>query len=376
MPTNHTHAPAPPPPEALFGYSFPAIRGIQAKREYYVSMCPIRLIPKMFTFNGEELPADLRAQRRLNRARLPEITSYIVKNSDDYVLSAITASINGKVSFAPLVPDGGGSQLGTLHVDMNARFIINDGQHRRAAIEKALEDRPDLGNETISVVFFVDPDLARCQQMFADLNRYAIRTSPSIGILYDHRDTQAKLAKRLMNDSEVFRGLIEPEKTTLSGRSRKLFTLSAVYGATNDLLVGMDDRGPDELADIACDYWETMAKTIKEWWQVHQGKVTAGEIRQDFIHTHGVVLHAMGRAGNVLLLAHPRDWKKRLVALGRLDWSRENPKWEGRAMVGGRISKGQHNVVLVTAAIKKALKLPLSADEKRTEEAHRRGEYE
>ena len=61
---------------------------------------------------------------------------------------------------------------------MDARFIINDGQHRRAAIEMALRDRPELADETISVVFFLDPKLERCQQMFADLNRYAVRAPP------------------------------------------------------------------------------------------------------------------------------------------------------------------------------------------------------
>ena len=29
-----------------FSYVFPAIRGVQAGREYYVSMCPLRLLPK------------------------------------------------------------------------------------------------------------------------------------------------------------------------------------------------------------------------------------------------------------------------------------------------------------------------------------------
>ena len=366
-----------PSPEAQFGqfgYSFPAIRGIQAKREYYVSMCPVRLIPRIFLFNSEELPADLRAQRRLNRSRLPDITNYIVRNPDDYVLSAITASIDGKVQFTPFDGMGNGSKLGTLNIDMDARFVINDGQHRRAAIERALDEHPELGDETIAVVFFLDPKLTRCQQMFADLNRYAIRPSSSLGVLYDHRDTQAQLAKRLTNESEIFRGLVELERTTLSARSRKLFTLSAIYGATNDLLAGMEDRSPDELVEIAVRYWEGLAKTFKEWWHVHQGKVTAGDIRQDFIHTHGVVLQALGRAGNALLIAHPRDWPKRLKLLSEVNWRRTNAKWEGRAMVGGRISKGQQNVLLVTNVIKKRLKLPLSAEEMRVEDAYKRGE--
>ena len=53
-----------------FHYVFPAIRGIQAGREYYVSMCPLRLIPKLFLFD-EELTPELRAQRTLNKARVP-----------------------------------------------------------------------------------------------------------------------------------------------------------------------------------------------------------------------------------------------------------------------------------------------------------------
>ena len=360
--------------ETQFGYTFPAIRGIQAKREYYVSMCPVRLIPRIFLFNSEELPPDLRAQRRLNRARLPDITNYIVQNPENYVLSAITASIDGGVRFTPLADQGEEGKVGMLNIDMEARFIINDGQHRRAAIERALGDRPELGDETIAVVFFLDPKLVRCQQMFADLNRYAIRPSTSLGVLYDHRDTEAQLAKRLISESDIFRGLVELERTTLSARSRKLFTLSAIYGATNDLLAGMNEKSPDELVSIAGRYWEGLAEVFKEWWLVYQGKATAGEVRQDFIHTHGVVLHALGRAGNALLLSHPRDWRKRLPRLKEIDWRRANRKWEGRAMIGGRISKGQNNMLLVTNLIKNKLGLPLSAEEKRIEEAYRRGE--
>jgi DNA sulfur modification protein DndB len=36
-----------------FEYVFPAIRGVQAGREYFVSMCPLRLIPRIFLFDEE-----------------------------------------------------------------------------------------------------------------------------------------------------------------------------------------------------------------------------------------------------------------------------------------------------------------------------------
>jgi hypothetical protein len=37
-----------------FEYVLPVIRGIQAGHEYYISMCPVRLIPKLFPFDDEE----------------------------------------------------------------------------------------------------------------------------------------------------------------------------------------------------------------------------------------------------------------------------------------------------------------------------------
>ena len=174
-----------------FEYNFPAIRGVQAGREYYVSMCPLRLIPRIFLFDEDELRPELRAQRILNKNRIPEIARYILGNKKGYTFSALTASIDGKVHFEPLGEDETERKLGRLRIPMDARFVINDGQHRRAGIEAALRENPDVGDETISVVFFVDAGLKRCQQMFADLNRYAIRPTRSLrtrspGLDIDH----------------------------------------------------------------------------------------------------------------------------------------------------------------------------------------------
>ncbi len=361
---------------AEFEYVFPAIRGIQANREYYVSMCPLRLLPKIFLFNEEELVPELRAQRQLNRSRLPEMAKYIVSNPEDYVFSAITASIDADVSFEQLLEQGEGNRIGLLHVPMSARFIINDGQHRRASIEMALKEHPELGDETIAVVFFLDKGLERCQQMFADLNRYAIRPSKSLGVLYDYRDQTARLSKMLVAKSPVFRDVVELERTNLSPRSRRLFTLSAIYQATTDLIEDLETDNAQEVSELVVEYWKEIAKHIKEWELVRKGSITAGEVRQDFIHTHGVVLQALARVGNVLLKENPTGWKKSLKGLRSIDWRRANAKlWEGRALVGGRVSKSHHNVLLTANAIKQHLEIQLSPEEQRVEDAFLRGEY-
>lgn len=358
-----------------FGYTFPAIRGIQAQREYYTSMCPLRLIPKIFYFDEEEaeLGPELRAQRTLNKTRVPDIANYILANPQDYAFSALTASIDADVTFSPLGSESNSARVGLLHVPMDARFIINDGQHRRAAIEAAIRAKPELGDESIAVVFFIDRGLERCQQLFADLNRYAIRPTKSIGVLYDHRDDMAQLARLVVLKSRIFRDLVEMERSSLSARSRKLFTLSAIYTATGVLLDKVETPTRDEATELAVSFWEEVARYMPEWQAVRDGKVSSGEIRQDFIHSHGIALHALGHVGNYLLRTYPETWKAKLKPLKNVDWSRSNASlWEGRAMIGGRLSKSTQNVVLTTAAIKQVLGLPLSPEEKKLDHARRR----
>lgn len=363
--------------DAEFEYVFPAIRGVQARREYFVSMCPLRLIPKMFLFNEEELVPELRAQRTLNKARLPEIARYMVTNREDYVFSALTASVDAEVKFEPIGSGAYGSRVGLLHIPMSARFIINDGQHRRGAIELALRENPELADESIAVVFFLDLGLERCQQMFADLNRYAIRPSTSIGVLYDQRDDMAKLVKLMAIRSPIFRDVVEMERSNLSPRSRRLFTLSALYSATLSLLAGLDTDNASDRSVVAAEYWEEVAKHFPEWAMVRTRQLSAGDVRRDFIHSHGVVLQAIGRVGNALLRDHAPTWKRKLRKLQTIDWSRSNSKlWEGRALIGGRVSKSTHNVLLTTFAIKKHIGLPATPEEQRVEDAFERGDYE
>ncbi len=339
-------------------------------------MFPIRLLPKLFLFDEGDLVPELRSQRRLNRSRVPELSRYVLNNPENYVFSAIAVSIDAAVEFEALPSTKAHNRMGTLHVPLTARFIINDGQHRRAAIERALREKPELGDETIAVVFFLDIGLERCQQMFADLNRYAVRPSKSLGILYDHRDETAQLTKDLIAQSPVFRDVVELERTSLSPRSRCLFTLSAIYQATAELVNGIEDDGPTDLASVALSFWETLASCLHEWELVRQGRLTSAELRSNYIHSHGVALQALGRAGGCLIRCYPENWRKRLEKLDTIDWRRKNGGlWEGRALAGGRVSRGNQNVVLTANAIKHCLGLELSREEQRAEDALTRGNH-
>lgn len=351
-----------------FTYTFAAIRGVQAKREYYVSMCPLRLIPKIFSFEEIDMPPEVRAQRVINRSRVPEIADYIVENPADYTFSAITASIDGNVSFEPVGSSPDQFRMGTLSISMDARFVVNDGQHRREAIKRALEKVPELGDETIAVVFFHDRGLERSQQMFADLNRHAVKPSPSLNILYDHRNARASLARHLAMTSSRFKGIVEMEKTTLSERSRKLFTLSAIEGSMRELF---NDEELDDLssAKLKCiEYWEMVSELFSNWTSVRDGTVSAGEIRTSYIHCHAVTLQALGRIGRQLYSVNPKKLRSELQKLKKIDWSRSNSKvWDGRAMLGNRMEKSNLSVTLTANQIKQSMGLSLTPEEQQAE---------
>lgn len=347
---------------------FSAIRGVQAGREYYGAMCPLRIVAKFFVFDDEEVGAELRAQRSMNRARIPEIARYIVDNPKDYIFSSITVSVDGKVMFRPFEKDGVGRNLGQLSIPMTARFLVNDGQHRRAAIEEAVKERPELGDEAISVVFFHDAGLKRSQQMFSDLNRHAIRPTKSLGILYDHRDPMSQLVRQVVDEVRYFGSLTETEKTTISNRSNKLHTLSSIFQATSALL-----RKPKrtkvsiEEKDLAVSFWNEVGKLISDWGLAADKKIACAELRRDFVHAHGIALQALGGMGAALLAEEPTNWKRQLKPIGKIDWARNNPEWEGRALIRGKVSKAITSVVLTTSFLKSQLGLALTAAEQKEE---------
>lgn len=362
-----------------FEYVLPVIRGIQAGREYYVSMCPVRFIPKLFagdrltalSYNSdrEEIPPEMRARRSLNKTRVPEIARYILNNPKNYIFSAITASIDADITFEPIGTEAEGRKIGRLRVPMDAQFAIHDGEHRRAAFELALKENPELGYETIALILFLDIGLKRSQQMCLDLNRYSVPLDSSLTILYNHQDEKANLVRVLIKEVPVFRTLTDMERSSVPSRSSKLFTLSSIYNATLALLANHQNVEMEQQIELAARYWNTVSCYIPDWEKVLQRKVSAGEVRRDYVHCHGIAIAGLGRVGASLFSIYPETWDDPLGGLTKIDWSRSNPDWQGRIMSKSGISQSQTSVSRMTAYIKRYLGLPLTLEEQQLENA-------
>lgn len=352
--------------------SIPAIRGTMGGRVYYNISLAMAEVPRLFRFNDwEQATPELRAQRILNRSRVPDIAKYILDNEDSYLFSAITASYSAEVKFNPI--NGDYPDIGTLEIELeNLELIINDGQHRSAGIAAAIKENPALGKDKISVLLFPMENLDRLQQMFTDLNRYAHKTSKSLDILYDHRDNLSALTMDVSEEVGVFSGMLDKEKITIPLRSPKLFTLATLYDA-NEELVGtkIDRRGSkdyDSRLKLAVEYWTELAKAIPDWQRVKDGDLKASELRQEKINTHAVVMRALGGAGRVLIDEHPKDWQKHLDPLRQVDWrksvgSKVNPIWDNVCITAGSVVSNRQARVQTLAVLKRKLGLAISARE-------------
>ena len=215
-------------------YRFPVVRGIQAGSEYYIAMVPLKMLSKLFSTDEEEyIPPEYRAQRRLNESRIPVISKYILDNRENYVFSALAASIDGEFVFKNNKTN---DDTGILEVSMDAHFLINDGQHRKSAIMAALKEDKSLENETISIVFYADNGLERSQQIFTDLNKNAVKTSNSISELYDSRDEIAVITRNVIWNNEFLNTYTDKEKDILGKYSSSLFTLNTFYTANKTIV--------------------------------------------------------------------------------------------------------------------------------------------
>lgn len=345
--------------------SFPAMRGTIGQRIYYSTMMKLNVIPKMFTFRDwiEFTPED-REQRVLNKKRVPTIAKYIVDNEDGYLFSAITASYKCNVKFNAM--DGG--EMGTLEMEFeDANFVINDGQHRCAAIAQAVKENPALGEESLSVLLFPYESRERVQQMFSDLNRFVKKTSKSLDILYDKRDELSNVTLEMCKQVDVFDGTIDKDAVSLPLRSPKLFSLSAIYDANKELLRPATERGDshNELVNIAIEYWSAVAEAMPDWRRVKRGDMKAVELRQESIASHTVVLRALGAVGASLMTEAHSNWKERLLGLTSVNWSKSNADWENICIVANSVVSNRQARHATQAYLKRRLGVALTNAEGR-----------
>lgn len=341
-----------------FCYRFPVARGIQAGREYYIGMVPLKMLSRLFPIEEDCVLPEYRAQRKLNESRIPDIKKYILDNEDTYVFSALAASIDGKYKFI----ESNQENVGTLEVSMDARFLMNDGQHRKAAIIAALEEDESLGEETISVVFFGDKGLKRSQQMFTDLNKHAVKTSNSIAELYDSRDDVAVATRNVISKIPFLDEYVDKERDIIGKFSSTLFTLNTFYTANKKIL--RRNVCDEYYEQFLYTFWNGVVTNMEPWNEMTRKELSKKDLRESYVATQAIIVQAFGRVGACLWDMRLDDLGMYLSKLRDINWKRSSGEWKRRVMrTDGRIISNESAIIYATNYIKQSIGIELTEDE-------------
>ena len=320
-------------------FQVPASRGRMGITDYYLAALPFGAVTKLFLFDPDEmleLTPENRSQRGLNYKRIPEIANYVLEH-EDYIFSAITVSVDSdELEFIP-VQDG--ADVGSLVLPLEARYVINDGQHRVAGITEALRHDRRLAEDTISVVVLPDGGLERSQQIFSDLNRTVHKTSKSLDILFDHRLPINGITMACLKHVPLFKDRIDKERVSLSVRSAKFATLSGLQQANVQLLGNLPEQlhepEVEAMTSLAVNFWTRLTDLVVPWRDILDGDTKPQQARQTYVSSYALSLWALGSAGAAARAAHNGNdsgWGDVLDGLSGIDWRKTNPDWQGICM--------------------------------------------
>jgi DNA sulfur modification protein DndB len=326
-------------------YQFSVVEGQQSGRPYWMLNLSVQDIKRMFAEFLDRAAHDPRslAQRSLNPSRARKLKQYILgevlPDEGFYILPPLVLSVDCDEYNFDEICQGAGQ----LTLPSDSRFWLGDGQHRAAGLLQAYLEAPALMNEeTVGVMLLPDTDNQIRHQVFLDINANASKPSMSIATLFDERDRLSDVTRNLLALPWVER-YTNLERTTLPKSSGDLFTLNGLRDANRELLAHVPESDWD---NIAAGYWKAIAEAIPQWRNLlaaveQEQAVDAPTLRQDYICFHSITLSALGLLGRRVIdeSGHLPD----LSGLAKIDWSRNNPDWEGLFLFEGKIIKNKQS---------------------------------
>ncbi len=205
------------------------------------------------------------ANRRLTPSHAKNIQTYL-DEKDDWLLGALMLGIaSDAVEFDPYPNEKGepvSPNFGQLSIRANRTntMRIFDGQHRRRAIQEILaeltnasgEERADkldsLLRASLTIVLYAEDDIKTLRQMFVDASKNK-RIEGHTVTRFDQRDAFNLAAVWLANNSRLFQGKVEMERSSTASSSQYILAVNQLAAVLKSLDVGYGRRVSRDLND-------------------------------------------------------------------------------------------------------------------------------
>lgn len=195
------------------------------------------------------------ANRRLTPSHAKNIQEYL-ESEDEWLLGGMLLGISDSaVEFEPYRDEHGTPtpNFGELRILTNRvnTMSIFDGQHRRRAIQDTLFELPDkeeqkerftsLRKASVPIVLYAEDDLHALRQMFVDASKTK-RIEANTVVRFDQRDPFNQAALHLEQESKLFSGRIEMERSTVAQGRGYLASISQLAAFLRITAVGYSGR--------------------------------------------------------------------------------------------------------------------------------------
>ena len=193
------------------------------------------------------------ANRRLTPSHAKNIQEYLETRPDDWLLGSMLLGIApDALQFDPYENAEGerfSDNFGELLIKSRRinTMRIFDGQHRRRAIQDVLasmengEQRAALEKASIPIVLYAEEDMVALRQMFSDASK---TKNPEANVVtqFDQRDAFNLMARRIADESRLFVGRVEMNRTTVAPGSQRLIAINQLAETLKATEIGYDGR--------------------------------------------------------------------------------------------------------------------------------------
>jgi DNA sulfur modification protein DndB len=227
-------------------------------------------------------------------------------------------------------------------------------------------------------MIIIESRFPKRQQDFVDLGH----TKPiplSIKTHMDYRQPVTKLVKDVVETVPIFEEqFIELKRPSIRKDTQNIYSLSNLKTAVQAMLLGntrlgaaeaqrkltqkLDGADYDRLRDLVVDYFSRLSQEVPCFREIldDADSIDFKKHRDTYMCMNSVGLAVMGMVGHEVILGRVSA-EKAAEAVGKIDWSRDNPLWEGTLRVGPGVARGGNVIELGGSLVKAVGGLPLTA---------------
>jgi DNA sulfur modification protein DndB len=297
----------------------PALHAVMGDRKYFITAMTLAEIATRIKDVKEVHKSERLCdwiQRQLDDKHAKSIYKYLRNETERFFNAIVVGVYGGNPQWSELAVKDPRDELSSNEEDRMNRTVgvlaltgredlfPIDGQHRVAGIKLAVKEKPDLGDDEVTVIMVghakTDIGKARTRRLFVTLNKRARKVSERDIVALDEDNGLAVVARGMIDDFELFQ---EGELISFSGTVAinetddiAISSIIGIYQIVKSLYPKEPKSWPKrttamrtrpsqetlkEVYEFCCEYWEFLCDAVKEYQKVlRKGDGKCSDYRQ------------------------------------------------------------------------------------------------